>query len=67
MNLKLTLAAAALALVTLAAAPASARNPCHDDAFKFCRAVIPDHARIQHCLERNMFHLTRAWQAEFRR
>ncbi|WP_395666033.1 hypothetical protein [Methylocella sp.] len=60
-------AAALLAAATLAPSPALARHACHDDAFKFCRNVIPDRRLIQHCLERNMSHLTRACQAEFRR
>lgn len=50
----------------LGSGAASARNACHDDAFKFCRNVIPDHKLIQHCLERNMPHLAHACQALFR-
>lgn len=62
-----TLAAAALVTAFFGVGPALARHACHDDAFKFCRNVIPDHALIQHCLERNMPHLTQACQAAFRR
>jgi len=65
MKISTTLAAAAIALFALGSGAASARNACHDDAFKFCHNVIPDHRLIQHCLERNMPHLTRACQALF--
>ncbi len=60
--------AAALTFVTLAATGtrANQQHACHDDAFKFCRNVIPDHALIHHCLRRNHFHLSRACQAHIR-
>ncbi len=66
MQISLKRALAAIVFLTLGTGGALANHPCHDDAFRFCRNVIPDHRLIQHCLQRNMFHLTRACQAEFR-
>ena len=66
MQISLKSALAAIVFLALGTGGTFARHPCHDDAFKFCRNVIPDHRLIQHCLQRNLPHLTRACQAEFR-
>ncbi len=65
MKTNLRLVFAAIALFFVGTAGASASHPCHDDAYRFCRNVIPDHAKIQHCLERNMYHLHPACRAQF--
>ncbi|VTZ27476.1 conserved exported hypothetical protein [Methylocella tundrae] len=67
MQINLTRAVVATAFLLAGSAGALAQHACHDDAFRFCRNVIPDHARIQHCLERNMHHLHAACRAEFKR
>ena len=67
MNKNLKFAGAAIVFMTLGSGAAFARHPCHDDAERFCRNVIPDHRLVQHCLERNMFHLRPACQAQFRK
>jgi hypothetical protein len=66
MQISLKTALAAVVFLSLGSGAALARHPCHNDAMKFCRNVVPDHRLIQHCLERNMFHLTRACKAQFR-
>jgi hypothetical protein len=66
MQTSLKRALAALVFLALGTGAALARHACHDDAFRFCRNVIPDHRLIQHYLERNLYHLTRACRAEFR-
>jgi hypothetical protein len=66
MQMSLKRVLAAIVFLTLGTSAALAHHPCHDDAFRFCRNVIPDHRLIQHCLERNLPHLTRACRAEFR-
>ena len=66
MQISLKRALAALAFLMVGTGAALAHHPCHDDAFKFCRNVIPDHKLIQYCLQRNLPHLTRACRAEFR-
>ena len=43
-NLKLACATAAL--LTLGSGAALASHACHDDAFKFCHNVVPDHKLI---------------------
>jgi hypothetical protein len=66
MQINLKLACATVVLLTLGSGAALANHACHDDAYKFCHNVIPDHKLIQHCLERNKFHLTPACRAHFR-
>jgi hypothetical protein len=66
MQMNLKLACATVVLLTLWSGAALANHACHDDAFKFCHTVIPDHKLIQHCLQRNKFHLTPACRAHFR-
>jgi hypothetical protein len=67
MQIRFRLGAAAALFLMVGSGAALARHPCHDDAERFCRNVIPDHRLVQHCLERNMYHLRPACQAEFRR
>ncbi len=38
----------------------SQKHPCHDDAFRFCREDIPDHAKIHACLIRHVEQLSPA-------
>jgi hypothetical protein len=59
-------ACATVVLLTLGSGAALASHACHDDAFKFCHTVIPDHKLIQHCLQRNKPHLSPACRAHFR-
>lgn len=66
MKISLKSALAVVAFTAIGSGAALANHPCHDDAFRFCRNVIPDHKLIEHCLERNMFHLSRACQAKLR-
>jgi hypothetical protein len=66
MQINLKLACAAIVFLALGSGAALARHPCHDDAERFCRNVIPDHRLVQHCLERNMFHLRPACKAQFK-
>ncbi len=33
------------------------KHPCRDDAFRFCKQDIPDHAKIHACLLLNVEHL----------
>jgi hypothetical protein len=66
MQKNVKLAAAAVAFLALGSSAALARHPCHDDALRYCNPVIPDHRLIQHCLQRNLYHLRPACRAEFR-
>ncbi len=66
MQTPLKLGLAAIVFSIIGSGAALARHPCHDDAHKFCRNVIPDHKLIQHCLQRNLYHLTPACRAEFK-
>ncbi len=65
-------AAAALASLVLLSAPvlaqgtAEERSACMGDAFRFCAADIPDVPKIEGCLVRNMSHLSKDCQEEFR-
>ena len=60
-----------LAAVSLSASAAQAQgtadqqSACIDDAFRFCRADIPNAARIEACLESNKSKLRPACQAQF--
>jgi hypothetical protein len=65
MQISLKRALAAILFLALGTGAAFARHPCHDDAEKFCSRVIPDHKLVQHCLEKNLYHLKPACQAEF--
>ena len=46
MQMNLKLACATVVLLTLGSGAALANHACHDDAFKFCHTVIPDHKLI---------------------
>lgn len=66
MQFSLKRALAVAMFLSLGTGAAFARHPCHDDAEKFCSRVIPDHKLVQHCLEKNLYHLKPACQAEFK-
>ncbi len=65
MQISLKRALAAVLFLALGTGAALARHPCDDDAEKFFSRVIPDHKLVQHCLEKNLYHLKPACQAEF--
>jgi hypothetical protein len=44
---------------------AEERSACMSDAFRFCRANIPNVAAIEACLKQNVSSLSPACQAEF--
>jgi hypothetical protein len=61
----------AAACLSASSAPAQAQgtadqqSACIDDAFRFCRADIPNAARVEACLESNKSKLRPACQAQF--
>ena len=64
-----TLSIAAILLSAAVAANAQGtadqQSACIGDAFRFCRADIPDATRIEACLEGNKKKLTPACRAQF--
>jgi hypothetical protein len=63
----LFIAAASLSTSATAEAQGTAdqQAACIDDAFRFCRADIPNAARVEACLESNKSKLKPACQAQF--
>ena len=57
--------AISLTIPALAQGTAEERSACMGDAFKFCRANIPNVAAIEACLKQNVSILSPACQAEF--
>jgi hypothetical protein len=58
MKFTLKFAAATLLFSLLGTAGAFAQHACHEDAFRFCGADIPDHDKIHTCLVRHVKHLS---------